>query len=567
MKIWRFVAGILLAAGLCAPVQAQDTKSQLNTYNNAVVTSNGVGAITGATLNPLLGAMIKASCTIADPVNCPLSALGPATANQPLIGAASGGGVTQGTRSGNTTAFPTVDSTPVNGDCAVWDSSGGLNSVSCSPSGSGTVGAGLLGQLAMYPANGTSVVGTTTVIYLAAYTSTTGCKGNNAIDDSVAINAAISAAASNTAGGIVLFSAGMDCRIKNPILLQTNVQLVGMGSTGSAIIRAGTNITNMITQSNIATGFIQNVGIRDLAIDSNGFTIAGAMINAWWVNGHLEDNSITGTASTQYCVFFAGANGGNPDWINFIRGNFISDCVNNLSFTGSDSIITANHISAGSSVSQYNLILNFTGGVKVVSNQLENATAGNILIQGQPASCSSNFSTDTITGNFITQGAAGIIIQPGLCSNTLLLSTPIVGNNFFGNAQEDIYIYGGVNGGLVVGNTFNGTTPVTGNIVFNALGPGSGNTGWTVGPNTYSSQALSVINTPQDMTEVGQYMKLPGILISALPTCTSGLRGSIRYISDGTGGAAPAWHGSVVGGGSTPVFGLVSCTGSGWQWE
>lgn len=160
MKLW-FVAIAALCA-LNSVSYAQDTKSQLNTYNNSVIVPNGVGAITASNLNPLLGAIINASCTIADPVNCPITALSGAVANRPLIGAASGGGVTQGTLSGNSTLFPTVDATPVSGNCAVFDSFGGLNNVACSPAGSGTVGAGLAGQLASYPSSGTSVAGATT---------------------------------------------------------------------------------------------------------------------------------------------------------------------------------------------------------------------------------------------------------------------------------------------------------------------------------------------------------------------------------------------------------------------
>ena len=80
------------------------------------------------------------------------------TANLPLIGNGTGP-IAQGTVSGNTTLFPVVDAMPVNGQCATWDSYGGLTSTACSPSGSGTVGSGLAHQLAQYPSNGTSVVG------------------------------------------------------------------------------------------------------------------------------------------------------------------------------------------------------------------------------------------------------------------------------------------------------------------------------------------------------------------------------------------------------------------------
>jgi hypothetical protein len=65
----------MLAICACAHAEAQQTKAQMNTYNNTVIVPNGTGAITAANLHPLLQNMINSSCTIADPVNCPISAL------------------------------------------------------------------------------------------------------------------------------------------------------------------------------------------------------------------------------------------------------------------------------------------------------------------------------------------------------------------------------------------------------------------------------------------------------------------------------------------------------------
>src|SRR6185312_11508191 len=79
----------MLAAGFCAAASAQQTKSQLNSYNNTFIISNGVGAITAATLHPLLGNMINASCTIADAANCPLSAMSGSTPGGLIYGGAS----------------------------------------------------------------------------------------------------------------------------------------------------------------------------------------------------------------------------------------------------------------------------------------------------------------------------------------------------------------------------------------------------------------------------------------------------------------------------------------------
>ena len=84
----------------------------------------------------------------------------------PLIGSPTGT-VTQGTISGTTTKFPVVDGTTTGGQCAVWDSNGGLTSVNCSPPGSGTVGSGTVGQLAIYT-DSTAVAGTSTGVITVA---------------------------------------------------------------------------------------------------------------------------------------------------------------------------------------------------------------------------------------------------------------------------------------------------------------------------------------------------------------------------------------------------------------
>lgn len=89
-----------------------------------------------------------------------LSSVGPFTAGLPIIGNGSSG-LAAGTKSGTTNQFATVGATPVSGQCVVWLSAGDQGSVDCTPSGSGNVSAGTVGQLAAYTAT-TTVAGTTT---------------------------------------------------------------------------------------------------------------------------------------------------------------------------------------------------------------------------------------------------------------------------------------------------------------------------------------------------------------------------------------------------------------------
>ena len=62
-------------------------------------------------------------------------------------------------------------------------------------------------------------------------------------------------------------------------------------------------------------------------------------------------------------------------------------------------------------------------------------------------------------------------------------------------------------------------------------------------------------------------LRISPITIAGLPTCTGAIQGSISYINDSVGSAAPTYHGTVTGGGATNVAGIVSCNGAVWQWD
>lgn len=507
------------------------------------------------------------------------------TVNGPLLGNGTSA-LAQGTRSGTTTVFGTTSGALTNGDCVSINSgnlvdAGGACTVG---GGGGTVSAGTTGQIGVYPSNGTTIAGVTAgaagsvlaqmanVIYVANYVGTSGCKGNDAVDDSVAINNAITAAVA-AGGGVVQFSNGMDCRLKNPILLQASVVLQGAGPIGvvgtGTTIRAGGNLSSLITQSSMAT-FIHSAGIRGLTLDGRvgTYTVSTALVDVWWVNGRLENNYIVNGSAE--CVFFKGALNGvsPPDWINFIRGNTIGPCATfNLDFQGSNSNIEDNYFTGGSSVSQYDAIFDQTGGNIISGNTFENATAAGVVLQGQGTGCASNFQANVVTGNVFTLDALGIWVQLGPCGGTLAFDDVISSNVFFSNTNEDIAIDGGINNGLISANNFNGSTPASGNIAFTGTGPGSGNTGWTVGPNIHPSGTLAINAPPADLTIVGKNMRMAPVNIAGLGTCNSAAQGTLKYVVDGTGAGTPAFHANVVGGGSTPVFSIVSCNGTTWQYE
>ena len=102
------------------------------------------------------------------------------TPNLPFIGSA-GGGLAQGTRSGNTTAFATANGTLTNGHCVSIDASGNFvdaGGACTTGGGGGTVSSGTAGQFAYYAGSGTTVSGTTVDATertaLAIATNTTG---------------------------------------------------------------------------------------------------------------------------------------------------------------------------------------------------------------------------------------------------------------------------------------------------------------------------------------------------------------------------------------------------------
>lgn len=114
------------------------------------------------------------------------------TPNNPLIGS-SIGGVTQGTRSGNTTAYITADGTLTNGHCSSIDSHGGIVDAGgpCTiGGGGGTVSSGLAQQYAYYPANGPSVAGFEAPFL---HSKNFGAAGDGITPDSVALQSWINA--------------------------------------------------------------------------------------------------------------------------------------------------------------------------------------------------------------------------------------------------------------------------------------------------------------------------------------------------------------------------------------
>lgn len=92
---------------------------------------------------------------------------GALTANNPVIGGGAGVAPSSGTRSGNTTVFATVSGSFTNGHC-LQINSGNIVDAGAICSGTGLVTAGLAGQVAIYPSNGSTIIGSDTIAFSSA---------------------------------------------------------------------------------------------------------------------------------------------------------------------------------------------------------------------------------------------------------------------------------------------------------------------------------------------------------------------------------------------------------------
>ena len=93
-----------------------------------------------------------------------LASSGALTANMPVIGGGAGVAPSVGTVTGNTTKFTTSTGSLTSGNCAQWDANGNLvdAGITCGGSDTGTVSNGSAGQVAYFPGDGTTIVGTST---------------------------------------------------------------------------------------------------------------------------------------------------------------------------------------------------------------------------------------------------------------------------------------------------------------------------------------------------------------------------------------------------------------------
>ena len=356
------------------------------------------------------------------------------TANLPLIGNGTGA-VAQGTRSGNTTVFGTINGTLNNGHCVSIDSNGNLVDAggSCSiGGGGGTVNSGTAGQLAYYPGSTNAVSGTSPSTFISCPV-VSGLVSGGVTDNATALNAAL--AALPTGGGCLSFPPGKYAFNSNISYTFANamssVTLVGAGADVTILYWPNTSGGLTFNWAN----FENNIHIRSMSLTTAQAGTATAINLVSTINsaGYQQNsqNDITnvtiqgdgGTNSGYYWQF-----GVKSVAVSYI--NFVSDLIFGGAQTGTGiylsddaggTIITANFNIIGCSL----LDLNY--GVEPFNDPQGIAITGSTFV---------NNNYGLITGGSRTMVGLSI------------------GNSNFGNVKSNITISNQVTDLLITGTLF-----------------------------------------------------------------------------------------------------------------
>ena len=323
------------------------------------------------------------------------------------------------------------------------------------------------------------------------------CAGNDAVDDSVGFNNAISAVASK--GGTVQVPNGADCRIKNPIYLKSHVRLQGMrsgyesiGAPQSGIIRAAANLTAMITQTDLTVN-TRDAVIEGLTLDGrNGTYTVTDMIKLAPQNDYIENNVIENGSGN--CVNLPVATSNNVGWVNWIKDNQIGCAGYALTAAVTDGRISGNYFSTSSGGSLVKL--SGAGSLTFSDNQIEkaNGTGAIGLEIATPASwtcAGTNGLPYNIVGNRFTLNYTDVKLTNGSGACTPLEAS-FAGNEYNSTSHANIVADSNIQGVLVHEN-FTGGTP-TNNIMFG----GTGNTGWVISGTSLNPTNTRFVNLPAD---------------------------------------------------------------------
>jgi hypothetical protein len=308
------------------------------------------------------------------------------------------------------------------------------------------------------------------------------CAGNDAVDDSVAINAAITYVAS-LGGGKVTFPQSADCRIANPIILKRAVQLWGHGGIGvdggvkTSRISPSASMDAVVKQAD-PNELLSSVGIHNITFDGrrtgspnapSGKTITiGALVNLKSIGSRFQDNGF----------FYSSGDGlylrndiSSFAWINWVTGNQLSQNRGwALRMESTDSIVSMNYIGV-------NGVMGVAGGGKTAT---ENGSGGcvwtrnfgNIRFFGnQIEVCNVGVLEQSVdegnypaygnywTGNFFDLNNTSVQFKHGaLSAGSMIDYTGVLSGNRFSTATDNhITIDDYISSGTVAASIFNPT--------------------------------------------------------------------------------------------------------------
>jgi hypothetical protein len=325
------------------------------------------------------------------------------------------------------------------------------------------------------------------------------CAGNDAIDDSVGIQAAIDFVQARGSGAVVA-TAGTDCRIKRPIILKNGIALVGPASADPAAgigfrIKAAADMASMITQNN---KILHSARIENVILDGSvGTYKVDNIVDLSPINSYFINNQIIDGAGN--CFYWR--QNSVAAWINYIQGGAIANCRGwGLVAEGTDSSIIGVYFSTNA---LGNILQSGTGGNRYIGNQIEKAgwngssgTAVGIEIRTPGPQCVFPITAITLVGNYFSVNGSDVKVARGDCGTAttpVLFDVTSTGNiyNSTANLNWDIDSY--IQGGIIDDN-FSGSTPKIAHIRFG----GTQNTKWRIGGTYALGASARIINLPSD---------------------------------------------------------------------
>ena len=453
------------------------TRPQAATLVNSNITTNGVGAITGAILNSDLQAIISA-CAGYQGV---WSSSNSYQANDMVLSASSGGILYIALQDNINQALSNT---------AYWQSL-------ASSSGSGTVNSGTIGQLAYYAASGTAVSGVTLTGYVygngasAPTASTTipttalsGTVTNAQLaNSSITVNGttislgssgtitAVAAAGSLTgttlAANVVSSSLTSVGTISSGVWNGTVIG-IGYGGTGQTTASAGFNALSPITTAgDLIIGNGINSATR-LGIGANGYVLTSNGTTATWAaGGNGTVNSGTGGQLAWYSSTSNTVSGNANLTVSSaaltigVQGSVLGSLV--LANTGSAVATTVQ--SSNSASAAWTLVLPTTAGT---GGQVLQTNGSGVTSWVNPASTGtltigSTAISGGTTGYYLTVGAGGVLQQVTAPSATITIGSVV------GSSSNGYGLYIGTGGSAGTLQQF-----AYGTGVFTALGLATG---------------------------------------------------------------------------------------------